>query len=147
MEAIRVGIVGTGFAAASHADALRRLPQVEVAGIAGSSKRKAEEAAGRLGIGRAASSYEDLAADDSIDAIHNCTPNYLHVEINETVLQSGKHLLSEKPLAVTSQETARLVALAETSEVVAGVCFNYRHYPLVSQVKMMLENGHHGRPH
>ena len=60
-----------------------------------------------------ANDYRDLLDDPTIQVVHNCTPNHLHYEINRAFLQAGKHILSEKPLATSSQETAELVRLAE----------------------------------
>jgi predicted dehydrogenase len=146
MRSLKVGVVGTGFAASSHLDALRRVPRVEVVAIAGSSTEKATEAASRLRIQRAVG-LREMAEDDSIDAVHNCTPNHLHAEVNETLLTAGKHVLSEKPLALDSAETARLCSVARSAGAVAGVCFNYRHYPLVRHVKSLLDSGRGGKPH
>src|SRR5205814_2316748 len=85
--------------------------------------------------------------DGDVDAIHDCTPNHLHLEVNSAALAAGKHLLSEKPLAMTSEESARLVEEAEAAAVVAGVCFNYRHFPLVRELREELRSGGHGRVH
>jgi predicted dehydrogenase len=146
MGTVKVGVIGTGFAASSHVDALRRIPRVEVVAVAGSSVEKAAEVAGRLNVPRAVELTE-MVSDDSIGAVHNCTPNNLHAEINEMMLLSGKHVLSEKPLGLNGTETARLKDLAASAGVVSGVCFNYRHYPLVREVKSLLASGRDGRAH
>jgi predicted dehydrogenase len=144
---IRVGVIGTGFAAASHVDALRRVPSVEIVAIAGSSAPKAEAAGERLGISNTFGDYRQLLRGDTVHVVHDCTPNYLHSAINTEALRAGKHLLSEKPLAMDSSQTASLVHEAAHAGVVAGVCFNYRHYPLVRQAKVMLAAGEFGPPH
>jgi predicted dehydrogenase len=142
---IAVGIVGTGFSASSHVEALRRLPTVEVAAVAGRTEERARAAADRLGVPRSFGDYRDLLADDAIASVHNCTPNDLHAEITTAALERGKHVLSEKPLALDSGETGTLVAAAQGAGTVTGVCFNYRHYPLVRQVREMLAGGDYGR--
>lgn len=142
-----MALVGTGFAASSHADALTRLPNVEVAGIAGSGPEKARAAAERFGIERPYASLDELLDDDSVVAVHNCTPNYLHSGITTRCLEAGKHVLSEKPLAMHSGETAALVDRAARTDVVTGVAFNYRHYPLVQQMRVMLGSGDLGPVH
>ncbi|SDE64591.1 Predicted dehydrogenase [Paenibacillus sp. UNCCL117] len=147
MEAIKVGIAGTGFSAMAHLEALRRIPGVKVCGIAASSLEKGEKVAKEMNIPKAYASWEELVQDPEIQAIHNCTPNVLHYKINRAVLEAGKHLLSEKPLAVDSGQSAELIRLAAESEAVSGVCFNYRHYPMVSQMKEMLQTGEPGRVH
>ncbi len=105
---LRVGIVGTGFAATSHADALARLPGVRLLGVAGTSQDKAEAVAARLGAERAYPGYRALLDDPDIDAVHDCTPNHLHAEVNSAAMAAGKHVLSEKPLAMDSHQTAAL---------------------------------------
>jgi predicted dehydrogenase len=140
-------VIGTGFAGGSHVEALRRVPRVEVAAVAGGSEDRARAAAERLGVPVATGDYRTLLADSSIDAVHNCTPNDLHHEVTAAALAAGKHVLAEKPLAMDSAETADLVARAEHAGTVTGVCFNYRHYPLVAEARAMLADGRAGRPH
>jgi predicted dehydrogenase len=145
--AVRVAVIGTGFAGGSHVEALRRVPGVEVAALAGSSEERARAAAERLRIPGATGDYRTLLADASIDAVHNCTPNDLHHEVTAAALEAGKHVLAEKPLAMDSAQSADLVARAERAGTVTGVCFNYRHYPLVAEARAMLADGRAGRPH
>ncbi|MBW7459172.1 Gfo/Idh/MocA family oxidoreductase, partial [Paenibacillus sepulcri] len=133
MGKIKIGIVGTGFSASFHLEALRRLPHVEVVAISGSNLERAGEVASRYEIPRAYGSAEELIRDQEVEAVHNCTPNDLHYEINKQTLLAGKHLLSEKPLAMDSKESEALVALAKATPVISGVCYNYRHYPLVAE--------------
>ncbi|MBW3592547.1 MAG: Gfo/Idh/MocA family oxidoreductase [Actinobacteria bacterium] len=144
---IAVGIVGTGFAASAHAEALRRVRGGELAAVAGSSREKAERAAAAFGARSAFADWRALIADPNVEVVHDCTPNDLHAEVNAAALAAGKHLLSEKPLALDSRETARLAADASRTDVVTGVCFNYRHYPLVRQLKSMLDAAEEPRPH
>jgi predicted dehydrogenase len=144
---IRVGVIGTGFAAASHIDALRRLSTVEITSIAASSKERAIAAGQRFGIEGTFGDYRELLQQDVVDAVHDCTPNHLHKAINDDILVAGKHLLSEKPLGLDASETASLLEAARQTDVVAGVCFNYRHYPLVREAKTLLAGGEVGAPH
>ena len=146
-EAVRVAVIGTGFAGGSHVEALRRVPGIEVVALAGSSGERARAAADRLQVPAATGDYRTLLDDAGIDAVHNCTPNDLHHEITAAALDAGKHVLAEKPLAMSSRETADLVARAERAGTVTGVCFNYRHYPLVAETRAMLADGRAGRPH
>lgn len=147
MGVIKVGVVGTGFSAAAHVEALRRLPEVEVAAIAGRTAERARETAAALGVPRAVGSLAELLADDEIRAVHNCTPNDRHFELNAEVLDSGRHLLSEKPLARDTHEARALAGLASTAPVIAGVCFNYRHFPLVQQLRTLVGSREHGVVH
>ncbi|NBD23887.1 Gfo/Idh/MocA family protein [Paenibacillus glycinis] len=147
MEQLQVGIIGTGFSAGFHLEALRRLPYIEVVAIAGSSLGKARETAKKYAIPRAYSSPEALIADTDVQVVHNCTPNHLHFRINEAVLLAGKHLLSEKPLAMNAGESAKLAELAKRQDAVSGVCYNYRHYPLVAETRDRIRSGQTGPVH
>lgn len=135
---MRAGIVGTGFAASSHADALARVPGADLLAVAGTSGEKARAAAGRFGAERAYAGYRALLADPDVDVVHDCTTNDMHAEINAAALAGGKHVLSEKPLATDSTQTAALARQAATARGISGVCFNYRHYPLVAQARAMI---------
>jgi predicted dehydrogenase len=146
-DRIRVGVAGTGFAAASHLDALARVPGVEVVAVAGSDRERAKRVAAAHGIERAYASHAELLDHDGLDAVHNCTINRLHHEVSMGALERGLHVLSEKPLALDRTQSAELAEAAARGDSVAAVCFNYRHYPLVAQIRAMLETGEYGAPH
>jgi predicted dehydrogenase len=144
---VKAAIVGSGFAATSHVDALRRLPGVEVAAVVGRTVERARAFADRFGIPQALASVEDVLADDSILTVHNCTPNDLHAEINLALLGAGKHVLSEKPLGRTADEARAQAGAAERAGVVTAVCFNYRHFPMVQQLRAVIRSGELGPVH
>jgi predicted dehydrogenase len=146
-QALRAAIIGVGFAGATHAEALARIPGVELAAVVASSPESARAGGARLRVERTEHDYRKVLADPSIDVIHNCTPNDLHAEINHAVLEAGKHLVAEKPLATNAAETAALVEAARAHRVVTAVCFNYRYYPLVRELRALLASGEYGRPH
>ena len=147
MSETRVGIVGTGFAAGAHIEALRRVNGPRVAAISASSQEKAAVEAARLGVDASFGDYNRMLDSGAVDAVHNCTPNHLHLEVNRAVLERGLHLLSEKPLAVDSAETEQLVEASQRDRIVSGVCFNYRHFPLVRESRDQLLSGRFGRAH
>ncbi len=146
---IGVGIVGTGFAARAHLDALSRLPGVRAVAVAGRDPDRVGELATTHGL-RGYADWSQLVADNEVEAIHDCSVNRLHFDVNLAALEAGKHVLSEKPLAISSEQSSVLAAAAVEAAgrgVVSGVCFNYRHYPMVVQVREMLRSGEYGRPH
>ena len=100
IKKIKVGIVGTGFSALSQIEALKRIPHVEIVGIAGSSFEKSKEAAIKYGIPKPFFNADELIRDTEIEVVHNCTPNHMHFSINKKVLLHSKHLMSEKPLSI-----------------------------------------------
>lgn len=145
MAKLRAGIIGTGFMGEAHLEALRRLPGVEVVAVAASRPEKAEAFSRAHRVPRAHADAMALLADPEVDVVHNCTPNHLHFVLNQAALQAGKHVMSEKPLALTSTETAALAELAERSGLVAAVNHCYRYYPLVQQARAMVQGGVLGR--
>ncbi|MEW9052093.1 MAG: Gfo/Idh/MocA family oxidoreductase [Neobacillus sp.] len=145
MEKIKVGIIGTGFIGPTHIEAIRRLGFVEVVGLAESNLETAEKKATELGIPKAFGDYRDMLLDEEIQVVHNCTPNHLHFAINKEIILAGKHVISEKPLAMNSEESAELLELAEKHAVVHGVNFNYRQHASVQNLQAMVENGDLGK--
>jgi predicted dehydrogenase len=141
MKKLGMGLVGPGFIAAHHLDAVRRLGNVEIVGIAGSSFESAKKRARELNAGRAYASYRELLADPAVQVVHNTTPNYLHREVSLAALRSGKHVISDKPLASSAQEARELYEAAREAHVAHVVTFNYRGYPLVQQARAMIARG------
>jgi predicted dehydrogenase len=138
---IKIGVIGAGFIGPAHVEAVRRLGDVEVVALAASSQERAEAKAKVLSIPRAYGNWRDLVADKDVQVVHNTAPNYLHAEINHTVITANKHLLAEKPLGMDSHETRRLVEAANHSPIVQGVCFNYRMYPLTQEMRARAQAG------
>jgi predicted dehydrogenase len=136
-------VAGTGFIGPVHVEALRRLGR-PVRGVAASSPDRAGAVAGRLGLPRAYDSLEQLLADPEVGVVHLATPNRLHFAQCKQVLAAGKHLLCEKPLAMTSAETAELTALAAQTPLACGVCYNTRFYPLNLEARSRIAEGQVG---
>jgi len=138
MRRVKAAILGAGFIGQAHIEAVRRLGFVDVVAIAQSNQQSAEALARKLNVPKAYGDYMDLLKDPDIEVVHNCTPNYLHYEVNRQVLLHGKHLLSEKPLTMTSEQAEELCRLAAGSKLVTGVNFNYRQYPIVQHMRGMV---------
>jgi predicted dehydrogenase len=129
-------VVGTGFIGVVHVDALRRIG-VEVAGVVGSS----EQRAAAKGLAHAYPSYDALLADGSVDVVHLTTPNDLHYAQAKQALAAGKHVVCEKPLAMTSEQSEELVELATRSGLVHCTNFNIRFYPIVQEARERVQAG------
>jgi len=138
-------VIGLGFVGRAHLEALRRLG-IPVRGTLGSSQERGEEARSALGLDRAYSSLQELAADPSVTVVHICTPNHLHFEQASTLLRAGKHVLCEKPLAMDSRESEMLVKLAAQCHRIGGVAYNLRYYPLCHEAKHVVSSGRIGHP-
>jgi predicted dehydrogenase len=142
-QKINAAIVGTGFIGPAHLEALRRIPNIEVIGLVEVTQELADEKAALLGIPKAYT-FEEMLKDSDIDVVHICTPNFLHYPQTKAVLEAGKHVICEKPLAVKIDEAEELVALAAEKGLVNAVHFNLRYYPMVRQMKTMREKGELG---
>jgi predicted dehydrogenase len=140
MKKPNAAIVGLGFVGRAHLDALRRLG-ISVQGIVGSTAERTKVAAESLGLPRAYGSLEELAADESVQVVHLCTPNYLHFQESSQLLRAGKHVLCEKPLTLDSRESAALVSLVKETNRVGGVAYNLRYYPLCQEARALIRKG------
>jgi len=139
MRIIRAGVIGTGFIGPAHIEALKRIGGVEVAAVASLDTERIRQLAAQHQIRSTYSDWKALVDDPEIEVIHNCTPNNLHYEINTRAVNAGKHVISEKPLTMTSRESGVLCDLVRKQGVVHAVNFNYRFYPLIQQARRMVQ--------
>ena len=144
MKKIKVGVIGTGFIGPAHIEALRRVGGIEINAIASNEKEKADKIAEDFNIAKSYSSWEELINDKEIEVVHNCTPNNLHFEINKAAILAGKHIVSEKPLTISSSESEELLKLVKEKKVVNAINFNYRFYPLIQHAKRLFEKNEMG---
>jgi predicted dehydrogenase len=138
---LRTAIIGTGFMGRVHLEALRRVEFVDVAAIAGRELAPAARLGAFFGIKTVVDDYRKLLEDATIDAIHICTPNATHYQMAKSALLAGKHVLCEKPLSISVEEAQELVTLAQERSLRNCVCHNLRYYPMIQQIRRMLEDG------
>ena len=134
---IGAAVVGTGFIGAVHVEALRRLG-VQVHGVVGSSHDRAASRARDLGLPPAYDSFQVMLADPRVEVVHITSPNHMHHEHAKAALEAGKHVVCEKPLAMTPDESADLLRLAEAGGRVHATNFNLRFYPVCQHVHGMV---------
>lgn len=144
VQEINVGIAGTGFIGPAHLEALRR-NNINVIGLSEATRQLAEEKAAQLEIKNAYPDFQSMIADPQISVVHLATPNVLHFSQAKAALLAGKHVVCEKPLAMTSQESAELVHLAEEKKLVNAVNFSLRFYPISHHARSYVESGELGR--
>ncbi|RPI90339.1 MAG: gfo/Idh/MocA family oxidoreductase [Chloroflexi bacterium] len=142
-QTIGVGVAGTGFIGPAHVEGLRR-NGINVLGLVERTKEKAERRTAELGIPRLYGSLDEMLVDTDIHVVHLATPNYLHYPQAKAALLAGKHVICEKPLAISSQESGELVQLAAEKKLVNAVNFNIRMYPLAQQARSMVQSGELG---
>lgn len=117
----------------------------ELVAVASRSLDKAKAYAAEKGIPKAYGSYDEMLADPQVDVVYISLPNHLHAEWTIKACQAGKHVLCEKPLALTLEEVDAIQAAAQKAGVVVEEAFMYRHHPLTLKVKEMLDQGAIGR--
>lgn len=142
---LRWGILGSAsIAKGSVIPGLQQSELNEVAAIASRDEEKAKQTADQLGIPQAYSSYEALLEDDSIDAVYIPLPNHLHREWTIRAAEAGKHILCEKPLALTEQEAREMAQACDDAGVLLAEAFMYRHHPRYDQIRDVISSGEIG---
>lgn len=141
-EEIRAAIIGTGFIGRVHARAAR-VAGARLVGVAASSPERSAAAAMELDT-QPFDSAEAAIASDDVDVVHVCTPNHLHVPLATAALEAGKHVVLEKPVALSAAEAADLAELAQASDRVVSVPFVYRFYPTVREARERVRSGQLG---
>ena len=137
---VGAAVIGSGFIGTVHIEALRRMG-VQVHGLLGSTPERGDASAVRLGVPKAYPSLDELLADDRVEVVHVTSPNHLHYAQVADILAAGRHVVCEKPLAMTSEESGTLVRLAAESGRVNAVNFNIRFYPVNQHVAQTVRDG------
>jgi predicted dehydrogenase len=146
MTGIRWGVLGTANIAIRQViPAIRAAARCEVAAIASRDLARAEQAAGVVGIERAYGSYGQLLHDDEIDAVYIPLPNHMHAEWAIAATRAGKHVLCEKPIALTTAEAEAMVAAADEASVILREAFMYQFHPSWQRAKELIDKGEIGQ--
>ena len=140
-RALRWGLLSTARINRALIPPLRASERNQLTAVASRSLEAAEAYATEWNIPRALGSYAALLADPEIDVIYNPLPNHLHAEWTIRALQAGKHVLCEKPMALTLDELDRMAAAAQEAHCVLAEAFMYRHQPQTLKVKELVESG------
>lgn len=142
METVRWGVLGVAKIATQKViPAMQETESSRVIGIASRDLARARAAAEQLGIERAYGSYGELLDDPDIEAVYIPLPNHMHAEWTLAAAAAGKHVLCEKPLALTAEEAQRMVDGCEHAGVKLMEAFMYRLHPLWAEVRRMVESG------
>lgn len=142
---VRVAVLGLGaIAQVVHLPVLSQLEGAELVAACDADRSKAQAIASRFGIPRVYARDEEVFRADEIDAIVICTPSYLHDEQAIAALESGKHTLVEKPIALTAEGAARAVAAAERAGRTLMVAMNNRYRPDTMALRPFVQGGELG---
>lgn len=152
MRNFGIGLVGAGMIGAAHAFGYRthmskyasRLSGLRLTTVADPNESAARHLAETFGFSRTVQDWKDVIADPDVGIISVALPNFLHVEAVEAALAAGKHVLCEKPLALTAAEARGLYDKANATDLCAGTVFNYRRIPAIAEIRNMVEAGELG---
>lgn len=144
-RSLRWGVIGSaGIAVRSVIPGIRESARGDVVAIASRDLAKAQETANKLDIPQAYGSYEELLADPGIDAVYIPLPNHLHKEWTIRAAEAGKHVLCEKPIALTAAEAEQMAEACRAAGVHLEEAFMYRHHPRYAMIRDILESGEIG---
>ncbi|WP_416306320.1 Gfo/Idh/MocA family protein [Neptunicella sp. SCSIO 80796] len=151
MNTIRVGLIGTGYMGKAHAIALHSVgsvfplsARVSCEMLAEVNEQLAEQKARELGFNRSTGDWRKLVEDPDIDVVDICSPNYLHKEMALAAIAAGKHVYSEKPLALNARDALEMTLAAEQAGIKTLVGFNYAKNPASQLAKQIICNGEIG---
>lgn len=144
--AIGWAVLGTGRHVMDRmAPAMSRAADTRLAAVCSRDLARTEEVAGRFGFARAYDSYEAMLKDDSVEAVYICTPNALHAEQTIQAARAGKHVLVEKPMALSRAEAEAMIEACEGRGVRLGVGFHSRHHPAQQEARRLVSEGKLGK--
>ncbi|QLB15907.1 myo-inositol 2-dehydrogenase [Mannheimia granulomatis] len=151
MKTVKIGLVGTGYIGRCHAIAYAQAPtlfplkgKLQLEYLAEINQALAEQKAQEFGFNRATDDWRKLVADPNVDVVDICTPNFLHKEIALEAIKHGKHVYSEKPLALTAADAKEMVEAAQKAGVKTLVGFNYMKNPTSQLAREIIQNGEIG---
>lgn len=143
-EQLRVGIIGCG-AGIFHLEGYQTEPRAKVVALAGLDTDRCEMLAKKFDVPRIYRDYQDLLADDDIDAVSIAVPNILHMPVALAAFEAGKHVLIEKPLARNAEEGVRMVEAAEKHGKLLGISFQRRTRHDIQLLRNQVDTGAFGR--
>ncbi len=154
MEKKGIAVIGAGMIGAAHASGyraqlprfLKREPGLHLSTVCDANQKAAQALAAGYGFPRVSLRWQEVVAEDSIRILSVALPNFLHEEVTYAALSAGKHVICEKPLALTAAGARILCAKAAEAGLTAATVFNYRRFPAVAAIKKLVEQGRIGDP-
>jgi predicted dehydrogenase len=147
MDKARIGLIGTGWIGSEHARNLGAHPDAELVAIANTNRGKAQVLAKQYAPEAAIETdYRELLKRDDVDGVFICTPNALHAEMTIAAAEAGKHIMCEKPMAITLDDCRRVREAVRKAGVQYLIGYHRRFNPLYTTVKELLDSGKLGEP-
>lgn len=140
----KVAVLGAGMIGEVHRRAAV-LAGAEVVGVLASTPERSREVAGQWGVAKAYADIDEVVADD-LDVVHICTPNASHVPFAVAALESGKHVVCEKPLGVSLDDARRAAEVAARTGLINTMPFAYRFHPMAREMRARVQDGSFGAP-
>lgn len=144
MKRLKTAVIGCGNISGRHLKAVAASERCELAAVCDIVKEKVDASASEYGV-TAFYHIDELLAWGQFDVLHICTPHYLHPEMAIAAMNAGKHVLCEKPLAITYEDALKMCECAKENGVTLGVCFQNRYNPASRYIKNLLDSGEMGR--
>jgi D-xylose 1-dehydrogenase (NADP+, D-xylono-1,5-lactone-forming) len=141
---VRWGVLGTADITERVVPAMAKSELTDVVAIASRTQKRAETTARALGVPRAYPSYSELLADPDIEAVYIPLPNFLHLEWVLAAAAAGKHILCEKPMAITADDATMMVQAARDADVVLAEAFMYGNHPRYDRLHEIVRSGEIG---
>lgn len=141
MERYRTAVIGCGMISKNHFKALKNVKNAECLAVCDTDREKAMGAAETYAVEKTYFDYRELLQDDSIDVVHICTPHHLHAQMAIDALNAGKHVLCEKPMALTTEDATAMKEARDRSGKQLGICFQNRYNEASVYMKKLLEGG------
>jgi predicted dehydrogenase len=141
-----VCIVGCGYMGQIHAERWSKVPEAQVVAVVDSDPQRAERLAYQYRLERYYLDYREAIGLPQVDVVSVCIPTALHAEVSIAAAETGKHVLCEKPMALTLEQADRMMAAAKANQVKLGVGFMRRHSSVVKNLRNLLAEGKFGRP-
>ena len=132
---VRFGIIGSNFIVDWFREAAALCSDCEITAVYSRTEERAQKLAREWGVPHAHHTLESLAADDTVDAVYIASPNVCHAEQAIRMLKAGKHVLCEKPMAISAEQLAQMEAAAESSGVVLLEAMRSAHGPVVPALR------------
>ena len=145
MKTLHAAVIGCGLISKNHFKALKNVEHVCCTAVCDIDPDKARAAAEIHGIHQVYSDYKELLKDPDIDVVHICTPHYLHARMAIDALKAGKHVLCEKPMALTKEDAKQMLEARERWGKHLGICFQNRYNQASVYMKQLMDQGTLGR--
>lgn len=145
MSQLKAAVIGCGLISKNHLKALKNVENGCCTAVCDIVEEKAREAGETYGVPKIYVDYHDVLKDPDIDVVHICTPHHIHGDMAAEALEAGKHVLCEKPMALTLKDAERMIEARNRSGKNLGICFQNRYNESSKYMKELLSSGELGR--